>query len=140
MFRTWKLLFYVVIGFLIGMILVKPRAEVEPDLYTKYGIYRDVTYSTVAGNLLGTNLQSLALCLYIKKVLPEAADKVINKLQAGGSILKTLDGGKFTVVEIKKSNVFTDFIFVKVKGVRSNAKFWIALTSIVPVNKQIGGY
>lgn len=136
MFRIWKLLFYIIVGFLIGMVVIEPKVQLKPDLYTEYGINKTVTYSTVAGNLLGTNLQLLALCLYLKKDLPEVADNVIDELQAGGDIFKTLDGGRFNVIEIKKSNVFTNIVFVRVKGVESNAKFWIALTSLMPVNKQ----
>jgi len=134
-FRTWKLVFYIVVGFFIGMILIKPKVQIKPDLYTEYGINKTVTYSTVSGNLLSTKLHLLALCLYLKKDLPEVADDVIDKLQAGGDIFKTLDGGKFNVIEIRKSNVFTNIAFVRVKGVKSNAKFWIALTSLAPVNK-----
>jgi len=134
MFRLWKFLIYILIGFLIGMAFIEPSKK--EDLYTVYRLDKNFVYSTVAGEYLSTNVKLLDACLYLKYVSSEIADVTISKLQDKEYILKTLEGGEFSIIDIKESELIPDVVFVKVVGVANTTKFWVSLDSLIQIGNE----
>ena len=134
MFRLWKFLIYILIGFLIGMAFIEPPKK--EDLYTVYRLDKNFVYSTVAGEYLSTNVKLLDACLYLKYVSSEIADVTISKLQDKEYIFKTLEGGEFSIIDIKESELIPDVVFVKVVGVANTTKFWVSLDSLIQIGNE----